>query len=154
MICPQCKSEYRTGFVRCASCDVDLVEESAVVEAPVEPRMRVDAALEAELYPFCGFLELEDARVARESLREAGIPADILIRETAGADEDAEEFWIRVPRRRFAEVADVLHEEPSEEEKGGNGALGEGETFACSECGEDVPAEADVCPGCGARFDA
>ena len=54
---------------------------------------------------------------------------------------------------RAAEVADVLHEEPVEEEKGGNGELGGDETFACSECGEDVPADADVCPNCGARFD-
>ena len=25
MICPQCKSEYREGFVRCVDCDVELV---------------------------------------------------------------------------------------------------------------------------------
>jgi len=27
MICPKCKSEYRDGFYRCSSCDVDLVSE-------------------------------------------------------------------------------------------------------------------------------
>ena len=27
MFCPKCKSEYRVGFVRCADCDVDLVDE-------------------------------------------------------------------------------------------------------------------------------
>jgi hypothetical protein len=26
MFCPQCKSEYRTGFTHCSDCDVDLVE--------------------------------------------------------------------------------------------------------------------------------
>lgn len=25
MFCPQCKSEYRQGFTRCADCDVDLI---------------------------------------------------------------------------------------------------------------------------------
>jgi len=30
---------------------------------------------------------------------------------------------------------------------------GEGETFVCSECGADVPADATVCPKCGERFD-
>jgi hypothetical protein len=29
----------------------------------------------------------------------------------------------------------------------------EGETFVCSECGADVPADATVCPKCGERFD-
>ncbi len=27
MFCPQCRSEFREGFSRCQSCDVDLVEE-------------------------------------------------------------------------------------------------------------------------------
>jgi hypothetical protein len=27
MFCPQCRSEYREGFTRCADCDVDLVPE-------------------------------------------------------------------------------------------------------------------------------
>ena len=30
---------------------------------------------------------------------------------------------------------------------------GEGETFVCSECGADVPADATVCPKCGEKFD-
>ncbi len=25
MFCPQCKSEYREGFLKCADCGVDLV---------------------------------------------------------------------------------------------------------------------------------
>ena len=27
MFCPQCRSEYRSGFTRCNDCDVDLVWE-------------------------------------------------------------------------------------------------------------------------------
>ncbi len=30
---------------------------------------------------------------------------------------------------------------------------GDGETFVCSECGADVPADATVCPKCGEKFD-
>ncbi len=26
MFCPQCKTEYREGFTRCADCDIDLVD--------------------------------------------------------------------------------------------------------------------------------
>jgi hypothetical protein len=157
MICPQCRSEYRAGFHRCATCGVDLVEEDALPARPQESeaasaRARIDSTTEADLYPFLGFLSLDEARQARENLRLVGIPADILIRETEG-EAEAEEFWIRVPRRRLAEVAEVLRDEAVGEGEGGNGEVTEGDTFACSECGEDVAAEADVCPRCGARFD-
>lgn len=30
MICPECESEYREGYVRCAECEVDLIEPQAV----------------------------------------------------------------------------------------------------------------------------
>ena len=159
MICPRCKHAYRAGFTRCATCQVDLVDEASLAEPePEQPqreaRPSMDATTMAELLPFCGFLTLDEARHAREELREAGIPADILIREAETDEETLEEYWIRVPRRRFAEVADVLHEAPVEtEEKEGNGEVHESETFACSACGEDVEGDADACPHCGARFD-
>jgi hypothetical protein len=158
VICPNCRHEYRAGFTRCATCQVELVEPEkllALEPVPRETHVRIDATTEAELLPFCGFLTLEEARHAREELHEAGIPADILIREAESEEERLEEYWIRVPRRRFAEVTDVLHEEPAEAaQKGGNGEVHDTDTFACSACGEDVEGDADVCPHCGARFDA
>jgi hypothetical protein len=36
MFCPECKAEYRQGFIRCSDCDVDLVYELAG-EAPGAP---------------------------------------------------------------------------------------------------------------------
>jgi hypothetical protein len=157
VICPNCKHEYRAGFARCATCHVDLVEEDSLAEP--EPEVReshstIDAVTMAELLPFCGFLTIDEARHAREQLRESGIPADILVREAETEEERLEEYWIRVPRRRFAEVTDVLHEEPTEaEEKEGNGEVHDGDAFACSACGEEVQGDVDVCPHCGARFD-
>lgn len=33
MFCPHCKAEYRVGFVRCADCDIELVDHIS----PAEP---------------------------------------------------------------------------------------------------------------------
>ena len=35
----------------------------------------------------------------------------------------------------------------------GHEELADDETFKCSECGTDVPANAEKCPMCGSRFD-
>jgi hypothetical protein len=74
MFCPQCKSEYRQGFARCADCGVDLVEVSpgalVLQEGPPEPG-------DPNEDPFCSFWKGEDPRVHAELctvLDEAGIP--------------------------------------------------------------------------------
>ena len=36
MYCPQCRSEYREGFTRCADCDVELVPQLPPDDAPHE----------------------------------------------------------------------------------------------------------------------
>ena len=37
MFCPQCKAEYRSGFTRCADCDVELVDQLATAPPSPEP---------------------------------------------------------------------------------------------------------------------
>ena len=34
MFRPQCKAEYRVGFVRCSTCDVELVDQLLPVADP------------------------------------------------------------------------------------------------------------------------
>jgi hypothetical protein len=74
MLCPNCKTEYRPGFTRCADCDVDLVEVlPGAIVAPGEAYNN-DETLDD---PFCEFWKGEDQRVRGELcdvLKEAGIP--------------------------------------------------------------------------------
>ena len=46
MFCPDCRDEYRSGFTRCGTCDVALVE-TLLSEKPVSPAPAV-AEMDAE----------------------------------------------------------------------------------------------------------
>jgi len=149
VFCPVCRDEYRPGFERCATCNVDLVEsldESSAASkgAPSEPstpRVRQPMAY------YCGFLSLEEARHARSQLKEARLASEILIRD--GDDPDGpEEYWLRVEIRALASAQRILgYDEASHE-----GDDAEGDAF-CSACGEAVGVEATSCPHCGERFE-
>jgi hypothetical protein len=147
MFCPSCKSEFREGFTRCGSCDVDLVAEPPD-ERPASSAP--GATVTANLVEYCGFLSLEDAREARDRLRRERLSSEIVIRDLGGADPWApakEEYWIRVPSSAIRTVTTIL----------GEGAEQAGtepdEIMACSECGKTVGREETFCAHCGATFD-
>lgn len=80
MFCPQCKTEYRPGFTRCADCDVDLVAD--LPEAAIEPHLAGEPG-DPNDDPFCSFWKGEDARVHAELcsvLDEAGISHNTVFR--------------------------------------------------------------------------
>jgi len=151
MYCPNCRDEFRPGFTRCGRCDVDLVESLAEAkpaerEIPTVPEM-------LRMGEYCGYLSIDDARHARDQLRERGIRSEIAIREAPDASMSQpiqEEYWLRVDVKRAREVAGILGDVPQvqheEQEEGDEG-------FACGECGHSVAAAESFCPGCGARFD-
>lgn len=149
MFCPSCRDEYRPGFTRCATCDVDLVESldageaSAAAIQPTHDAPRAVAPEPTSLY--CGFLSLEDAREAKSRMREAGFHAEILIRDGHDAHGvEAEEFWLLIPPRAFAAAQRIVgydHAEPAVEE------------VLCSVCDRPVRDDAEACPHCGARFE-
>lgn len=95
---------------------------------------------------YCGFLDLDEARAARNALREAGIGAEITIRdlEAEAAAEIEEEFWLRVDVDAITKVAAIVGHDPVVEEV---------KTLTCSECGATVAEDADACSECGARFE-
>ena len=158
-ICPNCNSEYREGFERCAACDVDLV-------SPVSSSVMVmsQKASAKEL--------LKD--VAKTTIVEAGLDACREIeRELLSADiqafvssEDLEEgalgsagitrFSVVIGSDDLAKASDVL--------KGrfealvaaeGIGSLSmeaidlESESIVCPACGHEGALEEGVCADCG-----
>lgn len=99
--CPQCKAEYRSGFSRCAVCEVDLVQELA-------------PGPDTEIDPFCQFWRGEDPRVFAELcdvLSAASIPY-----KTAELQEHAfnlmrfPEFRLAVPFSRFDAAEQAIAE--------------------------------------------
>lgn len=152
MYCPVCRDEYRPGFTRCATCDVDLVESltEEASGAASAPGVATEVAVDEGMVPFCGFLRLEEARAARDAVRASGRRAEILICEPPAAKLDApivEEFWLRVAPREFRAVQDLIGFEPAvtpaEDE----------ESFQCSACGATVRSSDTKCPGCGLGFE-
>jgi hypothetical protein len=148
MFCPVCRDEYRPGFTRCEGCDVALVA-SLDVEAPRRPAPVVsEVAAEEATANYCGFLTLEEARDARDKVRSARLPAEILIRDAPKASPDApvqEEYWLRVRPADFRAIVALVGFEPVE-------THGD-DTFLCSACGATVHATDDACPGCGLGFE-
>ena len=149
MFCPVCRDEYRPGFMRCATCDVALVEVLDAPAAAAPAPIPAEAAPEEAMGNFCGFLTLEEARHARDAVRDAHLPAEILIRDAPATAADApvaEEFWLRVRPRDFRAVVGLVGFEPVE-------TAGAEDAFGCSACGATVHATDDACPGCGLRFE-
>ena len=151
MFCPKCTDEFRPGFTHCAKCDVDLVDE-----LPREKESRKSpAAAPAQIVmvEYCGFFSMQEAQHARSLLREEQIRSEIVIREPFEVNWDEppqDEYWVRIERDRAKEAHMILGAwEAEEQRKQQQEAAG----FACSECGQNVAAEASSCPNCGAGFD-
>jgi hypothetical protein len=149
MFCPVCRDEYRPGFTRCATCDVDLVETPEAAAPRTTAPIVAEVAAEEATANFCGFLSLDEARQARDKLRAASLPAEILIKDAPVSAEDPtvrEEFWLRVRPKDFRAIVGLIGFEPVE--------TADAEVaFQCDACGATVQASDDACPGCGLRFE-
>lgn len=154
MFCPRCRDEFRPGFTRCAACDVDLVRDlSAAGSAGVVGQPAVPPPNPVRLTQYCGFLSLDDAREARDKLRERRIRSEIVLREAPGASFDEpveEEAWLHVETSRLAEVGKIL---PEPVLAVGEDDLGE-PAATCGECGASLRPETTACVNCGARFES
>ena len=150
MFCPICKCEFRSGFTRCEGCNADLVEDLATVEGSSSRPADSPPAAVVPMAEYCGFLDLDEARQARETLRRERIVSDILIREapeTIANGPVTEEYWLRVEAAQFRMAAPILGFDQADQ------AADEAEMSTCSKCGYQIAAEEHSCPGCGTRFE-
>jgi hypothetical protein len=148
VFCLTCRSEYRPGFTRCPSCDVDLVADLDGSDETGAERPTVQTEIPvATLSDYCGFVTLDDAREARTRLWAYGIPCEISVRLKPGAESAAlehEEYWLRVPHAERRGVVEILGYDLAESDQ---------EQLACSACGKAVAADEHFCPHCGERFE-
>jgi hypothetical protein len=149
MFCPKCKDEFRPGFTRCAGCGVDLVDDLSQVEPSAEELGAACASAACgPMVDYCGFLDLDEARKARDNLRRELIRSEIVIREAADSAMDRhikEEYWLRVEHDRYRACSEILGYDRVENDHE--------ESFNCSNCGTLVAEHETACPKCGARFE-
>jgi hypothetical protein len=73
LVCPSCGGRFRAGFVRCASCKVDLVDE-AVVNAALAARDDPHKALAGRKVVAAIHASLSACREVEAALLDAGVP--------------------------------------------------------------------------------
>jgi hypothetical protein len=160
MFCPKCKDEYRPGFTRCATCDVDLVDDlSAVQAAPVTDGPAPVGVAGAKRSPvsmrdYCGFTSLDEARKARDLLRTEGVASEIAICDSPDSGPTGptvEEYWLRVEPRKLKIAMQLLGYDEAEAEA--EAEPEEDEVTQCGACGHTVAADEKFCPRCGATFE-
>ena len=139
MFCPNCESEFRPGFDRCAACDVALVES---LQPAAEQPIPAGVPSYVEMADYCGYLDLTEVRAIRDRLEGTEIACEIAIRATPGARAaESEEFWLRIDVSRMKEVVALL-ESPTNDPN----------ALSCSKCGQPVREEESFCANCGTRF--
>ena len=117
MICPECKTEYRDGFARCADCEVELVEAASGALVAVERDGGGTAVGQDAEDPFCEFWRGDDLRLQGELcqvLSEAGIPCRTLqlndVLSMMGIPARQAAFRIGVPFSLFAQAEKAVAE--------------------------------------------
>ena len=150
MFCPSCKCEFRPRFARCEGCNEDLVESLSDVKSRSPPAAsETDPLPGVRMADYCGFVDLDEARQARDRLREDEIRSEITIREAPGSSRGPrveEEYWLRIDVNAYKQAVALLDYDAVD--------ASASESQSCAQCGHTVAEGESFCPGCGAPFEA
>lgn len=147
--CPVCLSEFREGFTRCNSCDVDLVDHLEQEMELSEDNIR--AALEGKELVLVTRGELEVVKETRDLLsskriasivvddEEAKVPAGAPPRVMLAVSKDDVEAAAKILGEKFQQMVAEEGQEVSNELS----------YDTCPACGTKVPENAEECPECG-----
>lgn len=157
MICPSCESEYRAGFTRCASCDVDLVDAAeleAIRARTASPRETLEG-VERAVVAQAG---LAACREIERALLDGGVPALVEAHQEEGEALSAGtmRYAVVVAAADLPKVSAILRGRfEALLEKEGTGRFQdvavdlEAETVTCPACGHVGPLVDDACGDCG-----
>lgn len=112
MFCPNCRAEYREGFLRCAECDVALVHELPAEDHSATPHVTVIETSSASEVPVIKSL-LEGAEIPY--FTEGDSMMNLFPSEAAVTIMQAQshgELRFKVPADRAEEARALLEEDP------------------------------------------
>ena len=95
MVCPQCRAQYREGFVVCSNCHVPLADRLDEDDVLIQTGLNNPIAI----------------GLAGSLLQEAGIPFFVMNQNPAAQQESGNVLglWdVRVPKEREAEAREIL----------------------------------------------
>jgi len=113
MFCPECKSEYRPGFTRCADCDVDLVANLPEAKPESSDRSNLEGD-RSDLQEISNLQEIwtgddQQSCVATcLTLKDAGIPYQVAQRKKQFLKEDERHFKIAVPSSFYKQAKELV----------------------------------------------
>jgi hypothetical protein len=96
MFCPECKAEYRAGFTRCADCDVDLLADLSESKPDSGDHSNLQGDLPNLQEVWTGD-DQQGCVATCLTLKEAGIPYEVVQRKKQFLKGDERHFKIAVP---------------------------------------------------------
>jgi hypothetical protein len=167
MFCPSCNAEYRPGFVRCADCDVDLVNQSVEAEPYRKVREReTPDKWSAQLWRGTDphfYLSLV-ASLGSKKVPCLGRPVNLPMYDSFGEQPAGSylsvEFEVRVSEENLpfaCWVLDSAEELNKKEEKAtilprdeaGEAEASSGVAGVCPLCSAEFVTASSPCPNCG-----